>query len=73
MGRAFGTGLWEELESLEKQSGKRPGCCIQSLMGVSGGFSEEQNANRNADSKDCSEGFKWKREFYWEAIHATFW
>jgi hypothetical protein len=44
------------------------------LMRDSGGSSEDQNANRNADSKDCvheiSDGSKGTRL---EAIHITFW
>jgi hypothetical protein len=51
--------------------------CKQSLMGDSGGSSDDQNANTNADSKDCthevSDGNKDSIGIGLEAIHVTFW
>jgi hypothetical protein len=39
---------------VEKQDRKSLGCYKQRLRGDSVGSSEDQNADRNADSKDCA-------------------
>jgi hypothetical protein len=43
--------------NLEKWAGKSPRCCKLSLMSI---LRSDQNADRNADNKDCSSGFRWE-------------
>jgi hypothetical protein len=42
------------LETFGKVGQRNPRILQQSLMGDSGGSSEDQNADRNVDSKDCA-------------------
>lgn len=63
--------IWKDLEM---QAGKAPEFSEQSMMGDSGQSSEEHNADRNADSKNCAHKVSGENENCWELIkgHACY-
>jgi hypothetical protein len=48
-------GIWKRLEMQTREALE---CCEQSSVDESAGSSEDQNADRNVDSKDCAHGFQ---------------
>jgi hypothetical protein len=70
--KPFKIGLWEESESLKIQARESLQCCKQSLIGDSNRSSEDQNVDRNVDSKDCLQSFTWEQGLYWELDQRLF-